>query len=214
MKIRPNLTSALFLLTPILLTSSIIFCGCKKKKNNSTENATYYYKATIDGKDYIQTATDVNGYEAGSALGGVDDVTLSADITPHDYQYDKGKTSMDVTKGILHNYLSITDQQFYQFFTPGTYHFTSGPSYDPYKNGDGITITWFDENGAEWDTFSGTGDQTGSAIKIINEQDEQSPLDYSLRIKVQFSCKLYNYNTGEMKQLSNGELVGVFAEIE
>ncbi|MGN6803698.1 MAG: hypothetical protein ACTHJN_17490 [Ginsengibacter sp.] len=212
MKIKPNLTAELILFIAIVLSSSI-FSGCKKKKNDSTENSTYYYKATIDGKEYAQTATDANGYEAGSAMGGVDDVTLSAVISPKDYQYEHGKTYMDVTKGILHNYLSITDQQFFQFFTPGTYNFTSGPSYDPYKNGDGFTVTWFDENGEEWDTFSGTGDQTESTMKIISEQDEQSQLNYTIRVKVQFNCKLYNYNTGEMKQLTNGELVGVFSEI-
>ena len=213
MKIKPNLSTRLLFLTVILTSSSFIFTGCKKSKTDKTDTSAFYFKATIDGKAHTQTVTETNGYEAGTAIGGTDDVTVSATISPSNTQYGPNRTYMDVTKGLLHNYLSLTDQDFYNYFTPGSFNYTTGPDYDPYKNGDGFIVTWIDESGTEWNTSSGTGDQTGSTIKILSEQDEQSPLDYSLTVKLQFSCKLYNTNTGEMKQLTNGEFVGVFSKI-
>lgn len=211
MKIIPNRNALLLLFTVILLSSSFIFSGCKKEKNNKTDTSNYYFKATIGGTAYSQTVTDTNGYEAGSALGGTDDVTVSATIGPSNSQYSTNKTYMDITKGILHNYLSLTNQQFFDYFTPGSFNYTTGPDYDPFKNG--FIVTWIDGNGTEWDTSSGTGDQTGSTIKIISEQDAQSVVGYYLTVKLQFTCKLYNSNTGEMIQLSSGEFVGLFGKI-
>jgi hypothetical protein len=213
MKIQTNQNTLLLFLTAILLSSSFIFSGCKKGKNSKTNTSTYYFTATIGGAAYSQTVTETNGYEAGSALGGTDDVTISATISPSNSQYSANSTYMDITKGILHNYLSLTKPQFFDYFTPGSFNYTTGPDYDPFKNGDGFIVTWIDGNGTEWNTSSGTGDQTGSTIKIISEQDAQSPIGYYLMVKLQFSCKLYNSNTGEMKQLSNGEFVGLFGKI-
>jgi len=213
MKIKPNQNALLLFLTAMLLSFSIIFSGCKKEKNDTSATSTYYYKANIGGTTYSQTVTDTNGFEAGSGLGGTDDVTVAATIDPINNQYSATSTSMDIEKGILHNYLSLTDQQFYTYFAPGSFNFTSGPDYDPYQNGDGFTITWIDPDGTEWDTYSGTGDQTGSTIKIISEQETQSPINYYVMVKLQFTCKLYNSNTGEMKQLTKGEFVGLFGKI-
>jgi len=215
MKIKQKLTSSVLLFTAILLSTLFIFSGCKKKKNDPTSptTSTYYYKVTIGGKQYNQTATNTNGYVAGSSLGGTDDVTVSADISPEADPQPAGSVSLAITKGILHNYLALSNAQFYQYFTPGTFSYTTGPDYDPFKNGDGFIISWIDENGTEWNTSAGTGDQTESTIKIISEQDAQSPINYYLMVKLQFSCKLYNTNTGEMKQLTNGEFVGLFGKI-
>lgn len=215
MKIKPKQISSLLLFTVILCITLFIFSGCAKKKNDTASpgTSTYYYKATIGGKQYNQTVTNTNGYIAGSSLGGTDDVTVSADISPEADPQPAGTTSLDITKGILHNYLALSNAQFFQYFAPGTYVYTTGPDYDPYANGDGFIISWFDENGTEWNTSSGTGDQTGSTIKIISVQDAQAPLNYYVMVKLQFSCKLYNSNTGEMKQLTNGEFVGLFGKI-
>jgi len=213
MQNKPNRNILLLFLSAILLSSSFIFFGCKKEKNDKDDTSAYYFKATIGGTAYSQTVTETNGYEAGSALGGVDDVTVSATIGPSNSQYAANKTYMDVTKGILHNYLSLTNQQFFDYFAPGNFNYTTGPDYDPYKNGDGFIVTWIDGNGTEWNTSSGSGDQTGSTIKIISEQDAKSIIGYYVVVKLQFSCKLYNSNTGEMKQLSNGEFVGLFGKI-
>ncbi|MEO6327288.1 MAG: hypothetical protein ABIO55_00060 [Ginsengibacter sp.] len=43
--------------------------------------------------------------------------------------------------------------------------------------------------------------------------DFPDPLNYYLRVKLQFSGKLYSIDTGEMKQLGNGEFVGLFGKL-
>ena len=68
-----------------------------------------------------------------------------------------------------------------------------------------------DENGVQWSTENGSGDQTNSFIKIISVKDAQSIINYYVEVKLQFSCKLYN-DSGEMKELKNGEFVGLFGK--
>lgn len=210
---QTNFSCRILFFTVILLPSLFIFSGCKKDKNSTTDTNTYYYKANIGGTQYSQTVTASNGYIAGSSLGGTDDVTVSADVSPENSPYPANSTSLGITKGILHNYLSTTNDQFKSYFNPGTFSFTTGPDYDPFKNGDGFIISWTDNAGTEWNTTSGSGDQTNSTIKIISVQDAQSLVNYYIMVKLQFSCKLYNINTGEMKQLKDGEFVGLFGKI-
>lgn len=179
----------------------------------SGSNSTYYYKATIGGINYYQDATLTNDYIAGSGSGGVDDVELSASIDPLSSN-TPNTTSFEVTKGLLHNYLSITNARFKAFFKPGTYPYTTGPDSDPFKNGDGIYIFWVDKQGSLWSTTDGSGDQTGSSFKIISVDDSPDAIGrYYIKVKMQFNCKLYKEGTGEMKQLTNGEMVGLFGQI-
>lgn len=199
------------LFSTILLFCIIVFSGCKKV-NTKSDNASYYYKATIGGVQYLQKVTETNGYEAGSAKGGADDVTFSATINPKDYPSPPKSTTMDITKGMFHNFFAATNEQFKAFFPPGVYNFTSGPEYDPFKSGDGFIIEWFDENGVDWSTAAGSGDQTNSTLKIVSVKEAQSVIDYYVEVKLQFSCKLYNSNTGEMKELKDGEFVGLFGK--
>lgn len=180
--------------------------------SSGSSNATFYYKATIGGVNYYQDVNATNNYIAGSGLGGTDDVDLSASIDPMT-PTATDTASFAVTKGILHNYLSLTNAQFKAFFKPGTYPYTTGPEYDPYKNGDGIYIVWVDKQGNLWSTVDGTGDQTGSSFKIISADDDPDPLTYYVRVKMQFNCKLYKQGSTEMVQLTNGEMVGLFGKI-
>ncbi|MGN6531842.1 MAG: hypothetical protein ACTHK0_08830 [Ginsengibacter sp.] len=212
MKTILNQKSLIMLGSAILLTALFLLPGCKKDKNDKTDTAACYYKATIGGSSYSQTVTETNGYIAGSSLAGTDDVTVTADISPENPSLPNS-TAISITKGILHNYLSLTNVQFYNYFAPGNFSYTTGPDYDPFKNGDGFIISWFDKDGQEWTTSDGSGDQTNSTIKIISVKDSQAINNYYLLVKLQFSCKLYNTNTGEMKQLTNGEFVGFFGKI-
>jgi hypothetical protein len=185
-----------------MLPQLFIFSGCKKE--NKTESGTYYYKANIGGIEYSQNVTETNGYEAGSAVNGGDDVSLSATINPSDYPAPAKSTAMDITKGMLHTYSTITDEQFLAFFTPGNYQFSSSSQ-------DGFVIDWFDENDVQWSTDKGSGDQTNSTIKVISAKDSRSIVDYYAEVKLQFSCKLYN-DSDEVRELKNGEFVGLFGE--
>jgi hypothetical protein len=77
MKNKPNGNALPLFFTAILISSSFILSGFKKE-NNKDNTPTYYFKANIGGTSYSQTVTETNGYEAGSVLGGVDDVTVSS----------------------------------------------------------------------------------------------------------------------------------------
>jgi hypothetical protein len=196
-----------------LFSLCVLLLGCKKGNNDSDDNnATYYYKATIGGVNYFQDVTMTNDYIAGSGSGGTDDVSLSASINPISSPAPNS-TTLEITKGIMHNYWSSTVPQFKAFFNPGTYPYTSGPEFDPFRNGNGVYIIWVDKEGNLWSTIDGSGDQTGSSFKIISTTDDADPLTYYIRVKMQFNCKLYKEGTGEMKELTNGEMVGLFGKI-
>lgn len=173
----------------------------------------FYYKATIGGVDYMQEVTNTNGYEAGSGMGGLDDVSFGAGIYYISTPVPAGATGMGVEKGLMHNYLAATDARFKAFFTPGTYPYAP-PGLSTFDNGDGIAIGWTDPSGNNWDSHAGTADQTGSTFKIISVEDNYDAIgDYYIKVKMQFSCKLYNENTGDMKQLTNGEMVALFGKL-
>lgn len=171
-----------------------------------------YYRIQVGTHLHYQEATQLNGFIAGSSVNGTDDVSLTADIGPDGPPYPTNSTSLSVTKGIMHNYLSSSNIQFKSYFSPGTYNFTTGPAYAPFQNGNGFHIEWTDSTGKIWTTYSGTGDQTGSAIEIISVDDSPDPINYYIRVKLRFTCKLYREDTGEAQQLLNGEFDGLFGK--
>jgi hypothetical protein len=173
----------------------------------------YYYKATIGGINYSQNVTASNGYEAGSGSAGVDDVSFGAGIYYANTPVPAGSTGMGVEKGVMHNYLSATNVTFKAFFTPGNYPYAP-PGFHTFDNGNGVAIGWSDPSGEYWDSHAGTADQTGSTFKIISVVDSYDAIgNYYITVKMQFNCKLYNINTGAVKQLTNGEMVGLFGKL-
>ena len=196
-------TRLLFIAIPvkILLISSLlaITTGCSKSKNDDS-SATYYYKAKIGGEDRSEKVTSSNSIQAGSITNGFDKVECVAFISP---DVPNQANALIISKGMLSNYLSISQEQFLAFFTPGSYSYTTG-------SGNGFTVTWIDADGKLWASDNGTGDQAGSTIQIISASPDPNAIDYYVRVKVVFNCKLYKEGTGEMKQLTSGEFVGLF----
>jgi hypothetical protein len=170
-------------------------------------NAEIYYKATIDGVNYYQEVTDNNGFEAGSGMGGVDEVTFGGSLYYATQPQPAGLTAMGAEKGIMKNYLAATEAQFRAFFAPGDYPYAP----EDFSDGDGIQIGWLDPSGEDWWTRNGPTDQVGSTLKIISATDARDITGtLYLKVKMQFNCKLYNVNTGAVKTLTNGELVVYF----
>lgn len=165
---------------------------------------TFYYDAMIDGTHYVQGVTDDNGYEAGSTLGGDDDVVIGAGINPSGGTVT-GKTGMGVSKGTMHNYITASNADFKNFFAPGDYSFSAGAK-------DGVSVGWVDENGTDWESDKGSGDQTGSNFKIVSVEDYQDIIDYYIKVKVQFNCKVYD-DSGHTKTITNATFVGSFGKI-
>jgi hypothetical protein len=167
--------------------------------------STFYYKATIDGVNYVQDVTASNGYEPGVSLSGQDDVVFGGGII-YSTQLPAGKTEFAIEKGVMHGYQSATQAQFKAFFPVGNV------SYAPasFSTGDGVKVYWTDAAGESWETRDGPVDQTGSTFKIVSVQDyTDAGQNFYVIATVQFSCKLYN-SAGAMKPLTNGEAVVPF----
>ncbi|HEY1201515.1 MAG TPA: hypothetical protein VGE79_11065, partial [Niastella sp.] len=173
-----------------------------------TTMAEFYYKANIEGVNYVQEATVTNGFDwfVGNLPQGTDLVvggSISSTVTP----VPAGKTDILIAKGVLHNYTTVTQAQLKTFFPIGSVSFAPA---DPFS-GDGITILWTDPSGVRWTTGNGSTQQFGSSFKIISAEDyvDDNGDDY-LKVKVQFNCKLYSTGTRAVKQVTNGEAVLLF----
>ena len=106
---------------------------------------------------------------------------------------------------ILFNYYSSTEEDFKNFFSPGAYPIRK---YDCWRSG--LLLFWNDDQNESWSTFWGSGDQSGSSFKIVGVEDgHDSEGIYFVKVFAKFNCKLYK-QSGEMKELTNGEMVGYF----
>lgn len=200
----------LILVIAIFAVAQFGLSGCKKEKTTEDKyEDDHYFKAQIDGVSYSQKITTANGYIAGSSIGGTDIVNFTADISPDDE--NATTPSMSLTKGLMNNYLSSTNQQFDAFFSPGNYTYTTSPDYVA-NSGNGFSVDFKDNSGQFWSTEAGSGDQTNSKIKIVSVDEAESIINYYVSVKILFSCNLYNVFTGEKKVLKNGEFYGVFGK--
>ena len=167
----------------------------------------FYYKATIDGVNYVQDVTLTNDYEPGVGMSGSTDVVFGGGITYANPPLPAGKTEFGIDKGVMHGYgSSTTPAQFKAFFPVGN------ASYAPtsFSGGDGVKVYWTDGSGTVWDTRNGPTDQAGSTFKILSTQSFVDLAgDEYVKVKVEFSCKLFN-GAGASKQLTNGEAVIAF----
>jgi hypothetical protein len=156
----------------------------------------------------VQDETLTNGYEAGSGMGGTDDVVFGAGLYYINGTLPAGKTEFGIDRGMMHHYQTATQAQFKAFFPVGNLPYSSNS-----WAADGVIVYWTGPNGEEWNTRNGPVDQTGSTFKILSVQDfVDLKGDYYVKVKVEFSCKLYN-GAGASKQLTNGEAVMVFGMI-
>ena len=189
----------------LLISIIALLASCKKHNDdNNATTAEFYYDATIGGVPYkveIPYNNSNSHLEAGSTLGGFDDVMLAMNVS----NTAPGGTGLGVGKMIMHNYQSSTIDQFKAFLAPGNYPVSISGS-------DGMSVSWTDPTGMPWDMDLGSGDQTGSTMSIISTEDAPSPIGtFYLKAKVQFNVKLYDIN-GVMKQAS-GTIVGLFGKI-
>jgi hypothetical protein len=190
-----------------LLTVLSFITACKKNDPTTNTDSEFYYEATIDGTKYKVSAPSDNADPDFSAGSGLSALGFDATYTSNISDYRPNGTQMFVSKGILIEYQTSTNEEFRNFFSPGNYNYT--PTYE-----EGVTIAWADKTGKIWATDNASGDQTGSSFKIIST--EESPGDVLGRLyvktKIQFNCKLYD-EAGNVKQAS-GTYVGLFGKID
>ncbi|RYY54941.1 MAG: hypothetical protein EOO09_12475 [Chitinophagaceae bacterium] len=175
---------------------------------------TYYYRATIGGKQYIEEVKPGNGIIAGSGVNGSNEVTFTASVGPDAYPYPIGKTSLSITKGTMFNFYSATIPQFLGFFSPAYYPYANGPSFSPFQNSNGLIVEWMDPQGNTWASYEGSGTQGGNAsMKIASAVASPDPINYYVKTRIEFACRLYKQGTGEMMELTGGEFVGLFGPL-
>lgn len=167
-----------------------------------TSTTNPYYNVTVGGVRYAQEVNGINGYEAGSGMGGDYDVSFGGSISLESPTLTGDQKSFTIEKGIYYGYQSATEDLFNGFFMPGTYAYSS----DATK---GVSIGWTDNTGKIWSTSSGAADQTGSIFKIVSIADAPSLIKHYIKVKSEFSCKLYDGN-GNTLTLTNGSAVMIF----
>ncbi|MBC9928873.1 hypothetical protein [Chitinophaga qingshengii] len=171
--------------------------------------ADFYYRMTVNGKQYVQEVTEDNGFLPTTGILGTSDVFMTTGVVWPGATLPKGKTSLQLTMGILRGFDAMTDADFKNFFKPGNYN------YLVLKNGqftDGVQLNWTDENGVEWETLNGsTAGQPDATFSIVSTDvwDGNYPF-YGIKIKVRFTCKFYNPRTGDALNITDGEMTGIF----
>jgi hypothetical protein len=194
----------------LLVAVVLLFSGCKKdetKQNNPapTPVAAFYFSAKLDGKDFlIQDGVDGYGSGAGGGGGGTSDSYTeeqSLSIVNPSAQKNSGFI-------IVKNFVPKRSDcsQIENMFHPGNYTYGRSHSGSTDPGVDGVIIFHVDENGKEWSSDYGSGDQTGSTFEIVEHVANND--GWSNRIsKATFSCKLYDAQ-GHVKVLTNGEARG------
>lgn len=190
-----------------LLTVLSFVTACKKNDPTTSTDSEFYYEATIDGAKFNLSVPSDNANPDFSAGSGLNALGFDATYTSNISDYRPNGTGMFVSKGILIDYQTSTDQEFRNFFAPGNYNYAL-------IGDEGVSVSWVDKTGKLWATDNASGDQTGSSFKIISTEDAPGDIRGRLYVKtkIQFNCKLYD-EAGNVKQAS-GTYVGLFGKIE
>jgi len=205
----------------VLLSLNALLPGCKKETHK--QSIQFYFRGTINGLHKDWTVADYkNGddlkyrYNVGSGLG-----TLSNDCvnTFCKYMIEDAEVFQNNGPGPTKNYIAAS---FYISSKTGDRNeildqFTSGKKTfgkprvtidDPVK--DGVYVYYIDENGKEWSSYFGSGDQSESIFEI--EELALQPFTEINCMNIwnaRFSCDLYDYS-GNSIHLDKCELFTPF----
>ena len=176
--------------------------------NGGNITGDFYYKLTFDGVNYSQDVTSTNNYIADPGVVGTSEAIFATGISYNSNSVPAGKTEIGIVKGILHGYTG-TKAEFKAFFAPGNYQYGTIDIAGNTMTTDGVSITWIEPGGNDmWLTIDPSLQQ-GSTFKIVSATEVTDATGYYLKVKVQFSCKLYSVNSGGSvsKAVTNGEAV-------
>jgi hypothetical protein len=168
-----------------------------------------YFKLTIDNISYhIINDNNDPSRQVGMWGASEDSGSVGCGIGPVTYPNPPGTGTISIAK----NYIgttnpALTDADFKAFFQPNAYRFGLNTCD---KVTDGFFIAWNDSDSRIWSTYYGKG-QEGSYFKVVGLTDGyNSNGKYYVKLKMRFKCKLYSYPLGQMKELTNGEMVAYF----
>lgn len=184
--------------------------------NGGTLTGDFYYKLTLAGTNYSQDVTATNNYINDAGVAGTPDAMFAGGISYNtsSTSLPAGVTEFGITKGTLHGYTE-SKTQLKAFFAAGNYNYATINSTGTGLLSDGIVLTWVEPGGTDmWSTLDGSL-QSGSTFKIVTATEVNDASGYYLKVKVQFTCKFYSYNSissGQLvsKAVTNGEAVVKF----
>ena len=171
---------------------------------------TPYFKLTIDNINYDITYDNNDPSRQVSMWGpSVDSGSVGCGFGPAIFPNPPGTGTLSIQK----NYIgttnpALTDDDFRAFFQPGSYRLAIKTCENIMT--DGFLVFWNDSDSKLWSTHYGNR-QEGSYFKIVGLTDGyNSDGKYYVKVKMRFACKLYSYPSGQMKELTNGEMVAYF----
>ena len=168
-----------------------------------------YFKGTIGGVKYYVEAPTIGPDDIPYGRGGRDTVTFSSFLGPGIYPNPPCTGTISLQKGFMYNFSTSTEVDFKSFFQPGAYAFSANKCRITLFPG--IILFWNDSDNQTWGTPKELGNQTGSFFTIVGIEDgHNNKGNYFVKVKSRFNCKLYNLRSGEMKELTDGELVSFF----
>jgi len=213
----------------ILLFFSLAFVSCKKK--GCTDPVATNYSSDADKDDgscvYTQTPTPgsgniidgtpmvsytIDGNEVShqasmsifSATGSSTSIGQgTTDAVWSSYLYDDVQeyNLFDASKGIQSFSGVLSNDDFYDYFTPGTYSYAD-------LSEEGVSIEIGSPNGINY--RSADGPQVGSTFEIVSRKKVNTGIEMEVKVHIKFSCKVYRGN--DVKTITNGVYVGSFSQ--
>ena len=193
------------ILSVLVSYSLLLLIACNKSSAGS--NAPYYLNATINGKSVSFEAGSTNSqYECGisfpsNSLGpDVDQYVGTTIQTPG----DPTTNAVRVYQLKRFNHVPSNDEMA-AMWSMGAYNYgQSNISNSGTPTVNGASVTYYDENGDEWNTERGA--QTGSTFtvtELVDNPDHSSAKIFTAKL----TCNLYN-DLGQSIKLQNGILRG------
>ena len=176
--------------------------GCSKHRVNNNK---FYFQAELDG-ELITLKDKRQGYEAGVGVsesyqqGNVasrQESNLICLATSNDQPY------VFWSLGAHFPHEDVHADDVIDMYSPGSYAYTDGLGE---THAPTAAIAWIDNNGNEWATYYGSGDQTGSSFRVLDTEMSEED-DYVAMIQIEFSCKLYDRN-GNVIEVAGGKARG------
>jgi hypothetical protein len=174
---------------------------------------TPYFKITTDNVSYhITNDNNDPSRQVGIWSSSSDSGSVGCGIGPGIYPNPPGTGTISIQKNYFGtSNAALTDNDFKAFFKPKAYRFAINTCE---RLTDGFIVFWSDDNSNLWTTYYGSG-QAGSYFKITGLTDGYNAAGkYYVKVKMRFSCKLYLYPSGQMRELTNGEMVAYFVKYE
>jgi hypothetical protein len=193
-----------------------------KKENKSTSTASTTTSATTTGGSTGGSATVNSAIQVSYTMDGTNYTFVDGTGTISNSYNTQTFTGSTNTTQIWSMYLTDTNTGHFVFTaSKGTLSYPNGTTVDnatfdaffpktniPYSAGafNGIGINMYIEN----DQLTSAGPQTGTGFNIVDKKIVDEGGNHYVKIKANFSCKLYNSSGALKKTITNGVLIAQF----